>query len=66
MLQITVTFDLLTLKLIGIICQPWHQTKTPNMVSLSLIGLKLLKVDKNLMFQITVTLTFDLLWLQNK
>ena len=43
MLQVTVTltFDLLIPKSIGIICQPWP-TKTQIMVSLSLTGLKLL------------------------
>jgi len=41
MLQLTLTYDLLTPKSIGIICQPWP-TKTPNLVSLNLIGFKLL------------------------
>jgi len=61
MLQITVTLtvDLLTHQSIGIIYGPWP-TKTPIMVSLSLIGFKLLS-ERGFMSPITVTLTFDLL-----
>jgi len=56
---VTLTFDLLIPKSIGMIYVSWA-TKTPIMVPLSLTGFKLLG-RQGFMLQLTVTLTFDIL-----